>query len=86
MRTTLRIDDGLMSLVRNVAVQKHCSMGKVVEDALRQILTGTTAGKGKRKRIELPEKGSGGLQPGIDMDSAADLLFVMEEKDDSYGR
>jgi hypothetical protein len=61
-------------------------LASLVEDALRQMLTSTVTGSKARTPVKLPESGQGGLQPGIDLDNSADLLFVMEKRHDSYGR
>jgi len=84
MRTTLSIDDHVLTIAKQAAALQHCSLGKFVEEALRQMLAGVT-GQQARKHIDLPESGKGGLQPGVDIDNSTDLLFVMEESDDSYG-
>lgn len=86
MRTTLSIDDYVMGMAKRMAASRNCSLGKFVEDALRQVVACAGAEAEHRKRVVLPESGQGGLQPGIDMDNSADLLFVMEKRDDTYGR
>lgn len=86
MRTTLSIDDHVMAMAKRLAVSRNCSLGKFVEDALRQVVACAGADMERRTRVDLPEGGEGGLQPGIDMNNSADLLFVMEKRDDSYGR
>ena len=87
MRTTLSIDDHVMTLAKQTAALRHCTLGKLVEDALRQALASvSSAARQRRTPIRLPESGEGGLRAGIDIDSSADLLYVMEKPDDSYGR
>jgi len=86
MRTTVSLDDQLLALAKREALTKHRSLASLVEEALRQMLAGSVAAPKARRRVELPESGEGGLQPGIDLDSTSDLLFVMEKRDDPYGR
>jgi hypothetical protein len=86
MRTTLSIDDHAMGMAKRLAASRNCSLDKFVEEALRQVVACADAEAEHRKRVDLPESGEGGLQPGIDMDNSSDLLFVMEKRDDTYGR
>ena len=86
MRTTVSLDDQLLAMAKREALTQHRSLASLVEEALRQMLAGTAAVPKTRGLVKLPEGGEGGLQPGIDLDNAADLLFVMEKRDDSYGR
>jgi hypothetical protein len=86
MRTTVSLDNQLLTLAKREALTRHQSLASLVEDALRQMLTGTVARSKARTPVKLPESGEGGLQPGIDLDNSADLLFVMEKRHDSYGR
>ena len=46
---------------------------------------GSNAVPKARGHVELPESGECGFQPGIDLDNSADVFFVMEKRDDSYG-
>ena len=86
MRTTVSLDNQLLAMAKCEALTRHQSLASLVEDALRQMLTGTAAASKARTDVKLPESGEGGLQPGIDLDNSADLLFVMEKRHDSYGR
>ncbi|MBA4388394.1 MAG: CopG family transcriptional regulator [Verrucomicrobia bacterium] len=86
MRTTVSLDNNLLAMAKREALKRHRSLASLVEESLRQMLAGTNATPKARNRVELPEDGEGGLQPGIDLDNSADLLLVMEKRDDSYGR
>ena len=86
IRTTVSLDDHLLAMAKREALLRHRSFASLVEEALRQMFAGTVGASKVRDRVELPEGGEGGLQPGIDLDNSADLLFVMEKRDDSYGR
>lgn len=86
MRTTVSLDDSLLAMAKREALLRHKSLASLVEEALRQMLAGSISSPKTRDRVELPESGEGGLQPGIDLDNTADLLFIMEKRDDSYGR
>ncbi|MEI8120858.1 MAG: CopG family transcriptional regulator [bacterium] len=86
MRTTVSLDNQLLTLAKREALTRHQSLASLVEDALRQMLTGAVTESRTRTHVNLPESGEGGLQPGIDLDNSADLLFAMEKRHDSYGR
>jgi Arc/MetJ family transcription regulator len=86
MRTTVSLDDQLLAMAKREALKHHRSLASLVEEALRQMLASSAAASQMRRHVELPESGEGGLQPGIDLDSTADLLLVMEKRDDSLGR
>lgn len=86
MRTTVSIDDRILARAKRTAAARRCSLGSLVEEALRQMLAERARSSGPRRRVELPESGQGGFQPGVDIDSTSDLLLVMEESDDSLGR
>lgn len=82
MRTTIRLDDQLLSEVKKVANQRGQTMTAVIEEALRQMLA-------QRKQvttqppIKLITVSGNGLQPGVDLDDSAALLELMEQFDDS---
>ena len=81
MRTTITLDDGLLAEVKRLAAENGQTMSEVVEDALRESLA-RRRGAPLRPRVELPTDGSGGLQPGVDLDDSAALLDVMESGGD----
>jgi len=76
MRTTVNIDAALLADAKQVAARSHRSLGSVLEDALRQLLStaGSAAGD---EMVALPVHGRGGLRPWLDLDNrkqVADLL------------
>lgn len=79
MRTTISIEDNLLKEAKKVSLKRNCTLGEVVNDALRQSLV-----SGKKTVLE---EGSGaplktfkgsGIQPGVDLDDSASLMEVME--------
>lgn len=77
MRTTLTIDDHLLSEAKAVAYRTHRSIGSVFEDALRQMLATAEDPRSTTGSISLPTDGGSGLQPGVDLenkDQVAELL------------
>jgi hypothetical protein len=78
MRTTISIEDSLLEQARKVSLLRSCTLGEVIEDSLRETLS--VQAKTARKAPGKPIKtyGGAGLQPGIDLSSAASLLESME--------
>lgn len=79
MRTTIRLDPELLGEAKALAARTHRTLTKVIEDALRETLA---------RRPETPpktvlpvSKQRGGLMPGVDLDSNAALLEIMEGDD-----
>ena len=81
MRTTIRLDDGLLAEVKLLAVRSGRSMTAVIEDALRETLARRRTLE-KREPVRLTTVSGHGLQPGIDLDDSAALLSIMAESDD----
>jgi Ribbon-helix-helix protein, copG family len=77
MRTTVRLDDDLLREAKAHAAATERTLTQLIEDALRETLARRAAAT-KRPRIELPVFGGGGLQPGVNLDSNAALLDLME--------
>jgi hypothetical protein len=77
MRTTIKLDDALLAEAKSVAIETNRTLGEVVEDALRERLARRRAA-GRGQNTPLPTSGGGGLMPGVDLDSNASLLDLME--------
>ena len=76
MRTTVNIAEELLRQAKRVAMERNCTLGAVIEDALHKSL--------RQKRPASPGAtrlstfGGHGLQPGVDLDSSVGLLDAME--------
>ena len=81
MRTTIRLDDGLLVEVKQIAARRDKTLTSVIEDALREMLARQRKAEG-RAPVELTTVSGGGLQPGVDLDDSAALLSLMEESRD----
>lgn len=77
MRTTLNIDDALITAAKRRALETGRTLTAVIEDALREALGRRRPGA-DRKLDRLPTFRGGGLQPGVDLDDSASLLDIME--------
>ena len=82
MRTTIRLDDQLLTEVKKLASERGQTMTAVIEDALRQMLAQRQQVRAEPP-VELITVSGNGLQPGVDLDDSAALLDLMEWYDDS---
>ena len=76
MRTTVNIDQELLTQAKIVAARNHQPLGAVIDDALRAML-GREGETPTARPVVLETDGGSGLQPGIDLDdkdSLAELL------------
>jgi Arc/MetJ family transcription regulator len=78
MRTTIRLDDELLTTAKRAALERGTTLTAVIEDALRRALVPSP--DSKREDIALPSFRGNGLQPGVDLDDSASLLDLMEER------
>ena len=78
MKTTLNIDDRVMSRLREEAARRQTTISALVEAALRRILAETSHGaERKRARPVLPTWRSGGTL--VDVSNRAELYSAMDE-------
>lgn len=82
MRTTIRLDEQLMSEVKQLAAQRGQTLTAVIEDALREMLARQRK-MAERPPVYLTTVEGKGLLPGIDLDDTASLLDLMDQGDDS---
>jgi hypothetical protein len=78
MRTTIRMDDALFAQVKEEAVRTGRTFTQVIEDAVRESLGRRRANLSDRPAVRLPTFAGSGLQAGVDLDSTASLLDVMD--------
>ena len=78
MRTTVRLDDALLSQAKHEAARRHQTLTALIEQGLRLILAQSRSPRKKRPPIALPVSGVGGLRPGVDLSNSSALLDVME--------
>ncbi len=85
MRTTVRLDETLLTQAKKLAIDTDRTLTQVIEDSLRMALA-QRAGRKKSKPIKLHTSGSGGLQPGVDLSNNAALQDLMDEYDGLFRR
>ena len=77
MRTTIRLDDALLKAAKQHASNTGRTLTAVIEDALRRELARRDV---ERIAPELPTFRGNGTLPGVDLDSNASLLDLMEDR------
>ncbi|MCL2787460.1 MAG: hypothetical protein FWD59_03050 [Micrococcales bacterium] len=77
-RTTVAIDSGLLSTAKDLATLRHQTLGVLIEESLRAHLVAPTP---SADDTPLPTFKSGGLRPGIDPSSSADLFAILDDED-----
>jgi plasmid stability protein len=82
MRTSINLDDELLTEVKHLAAKSGRSMTAVIEDALRAMLSQKKT-IAERPPVYLTTVTGSGLQPGVDLDDTASLLALMDEDNDS---
>ena len=80
MRTTIRLDDQLLADAKALAARTGKTLSAVIADGLREILARKDK-KGECQSVNLPRMSGNGLQPGVNIDSNAELLDLMERDD-----
>ena len=81
MRTTIQIDDDLLTDAKLFAARSGKTLTSVIEDALRAALARSLPSP-DRERVILTTVAGNGLQPGVDLDDSAALLAHMDISDD----
>lgn len=76
MRTTVRIDDGLLRELKKRAAAEKVSLGEVVNRVLRQGLTAPAARKSRYR-----EKTHAMGRPLINLDKALSIAFELEDEE-----
>lgn len=77
MRTTIRLDQRLLTEAKKLAADRGTTLTALIADSLRQALSRREPSRPRRK-FRLPTFGGGGLRPGVDLDDSAALLDRME--------
>ena len=85
MRTTVRLSDQLLRDAKRYAAEHDTTLTAMLDQGLRMVLretpppyeTGETS-KSKSKEFSLPTFDGGGLRPGIDPTSNAQMLDIAD--------
>ena len=77
MRTTIRLDDQLLTETKQLAARTGRTLTAVIEDALREMMARRQQ-VANLPRVRLPTFSGNGLLPGVDLDDSAALLDLMD--------
>lgn len=78
MRTTVRLDEGLLREVKREAARRDETLTSMIEQGLRLLLASSRS-RPQRARITLPvSRAHGGTLPGVDLNHGASLMDIME--------
>ena len=77
MRTTIRLDDQLLTETKQLAARTGRTLTAVIEDALREMMARRQQ-MTKLPKVRLPTFAGNGLLPGVDLDDSAALLDLMD--------
>jgi len=75
-RTTIEIDAEVLRAAKREAVEQSTTLAKYIEDALRLRQAANTQ---PAARFELPTFPGGRLQPGVNINSNAELQTLLDE-------
>jgi len=79
-RTTVAIDSGVLTAAKRVADEQHRTLGQLVTAALQRHLVETASPA--VSPVALPTFGHGGLRPGVDLNSNAELSARLNDESD----
>jgi hypothetical protein len=78
MRTTVRLRDDLLKRAKQRAAEEGRTLTSIIEEGVMMVLA--TPERRGRERVALPiSEATGGVLPGVDLNSSADLESVMDE-------
>ena len=78
MRTTVRLEDGLLRRAKREARQRGVTLTSLIDRGLRLALANPRQRSG-RKRVKLPvSRARGRIRPGVDLNDNSALLDRME--------
>ena len=78
MRTTLDLDNHLFRQLKTLAAKSGRTFKAVIQEAIRESLSGRALLKPARRRIKLPVFRGDGLRPGVNLDSNAALFDLLD--------
>ena len=78
MRTTINLDDNLLTHLKELAAKTGRTMTSIIEDAIRQAIRSPR--NAPRKRVRLTVVDGKGPRPGVDLDDSASLLALMDRR------
>jgi predicted transcriptional regulator len=81
MRTTIRLNGDVLSQAKQLAARTGRTLTAVIEDALRHEFASLEERRRAAHKVKLPFWDGGGVQPGVNLDSNAELRELMEREE-----
>ncbi len=81
MRTTVNIDDELLAQAKVIAAQSHRTIGSVLEDALRKLISEQAASVEAAYELPRLDFSRAGLQPGVDLQDKEAMAELLGDND-----
>ena len=78
MRTTVDINDELLTELKRVAAETHRSLKDLIEDAIRASLAPRRAPDDEASTRRIVTFRGNGVRPGVNLDNMRELLDIME--------
>ena len=79
MRTTVRLDEGLLMKAKQEARKRGETLTSLMERGLRLAISGSHR-KAKSARVRLPtSRATGGVRPGINLDDTSAVLDHLDD-------
>lgn len=85
MRTTINLPDDPILQAKKAALDADTTLTEIIANALREALA-KRRNKKARRDFKVIASGSGGLQPGVDLDDTSALLDIMDGLNDPNRR
>ena len=80
MRTTVRLDEGLLMKAKQEARKRGETLTSLMERGLRLAISGSHK-QARSARVRLPvSKASGGVRPGVDLDDTSAVLDRLDDR------
>ena len=80
MRTTVRLDEGLLMKAKQEARKRGETLTSLMERGLRLAISGSHK-QVRSARVRLPvSKASGGVRPGVDLDYTSAVLDRLDDR------
>jgi len=80
-RTTISIDAGLLATAKQVAYERHLTLGQLIGKALQRLMVEAPTVDAAVTPVMIRTSGRGGVRPGININSNAELFEMMDEED-----
>jgi hypothetical protein len=79
MRTTIRLDEHLLTEAKQRAARSGTTLTALIEQALRESFS-RREDRPEKGPVKLPAWGHGWVRAGVDLDDSASLLDLMERE------